>query len=108
MNLSKIDQDLRKNPTEATIVVYGYFPGSTDLWWDDFWSDDLKIPFLFRLCELIHVFRVCEIFRYFWDRSILWAKCSLISGRIDGLLRMIFGKLCVFPVKHLLENWITA
>ena len=42
---SKIDQDLRKNPTEATSVVYGYFPGSTDLWWVYFLSDDLKIPF---------------------------------------------------------------
>ena len=40
---SKNDQDMRKNPTEATIIaVYGYFPGSTDLWSVDCRSDDLK------------------------------------------------------------------
>ena len=27
---SKNDQDFRKNPTEATIVLYGYCPGATD------------------------------------------------------------------------------
>ena len=31
--LSKNDQDLRKYSTEATIVMYRYFTGSTDLWW---------------------------------------------------------------------------
>ena len=30
---SKNDQQLRKYPTEAITVVYGYFPGSTDLRW---------------------------------------------------------------------------
>ena len=47
---SKIYQDMQKNPTEATIVVYGYFPGSTDLWWVDFWSDHLKFLFFQVLC----------------------------------------------------------
>ena len=77
---SKNNQDLRKNPTEATIVVYGYFPGITDLWWVYCRSDDLKFPFLCRFCVLINVFRdyescslllesqhpLSEISTYFW------------------------------------------
>ena len=59
---SKNDQDLQKNHTESTIVVYGYFPGSMDLWWVDCRSDDLKFPFLFSFCVLIHVFLDCESF----------------------------------------------
>ena len=53
----KNDQDLRNNPTEATIVLYGYCPGSTDLWRVDFRSDHLKLPFRFSFCVLIHVYR---------------------------------------------------
>ena len=62
MNLSKNDQDLRKNPTEATIVVYGYFPVFTDLWWVDCSSDDLNFSFLCSFRVLIHVFLDCESF----------------------------------------------
>ena len=32
-DFSKNDNYLRKNPTEATIVMYRYFTGSMDLWW---------------------------------------------------------------------------
>ena len=49
-----------------------------------------------------------KVFRYFWDRNILWAKSSPISDRTDDLLRTIFENFCVFPVNHLLENWFTA
>ena len=34
---------------------------------------------------LIHVFRDCESFCYFWDRNILLAKSPPISGRTDDL-----------------------
>ena len=47
-----------------------------------------------------------KFFRQFWDRNILWAKSPPISGSTDDLLRTIFGKLCVFPVIQLSENWI--
>ena len=59
---SKNDQDLRKYPTEATIVMYRYFTGSTDLWWVDRRSDGLKLSFLCSFCVLIHVFHDCESF----------------------------------------------
>ena len=51
---------------------------------------------------------VVEVFRYFWDRNIPWAKSPPISGRTSDLIRKIFGKFCVFPVNHFSENWITA
>ena len=106
---SKNDQDLLKNHTETTIVVYGYFPGSTDLWWVDCRSDDFQVPYICSFCVLIYVFRDCECFCCFcFDRNILWAKSPHISGRTDDLLRTIFGTFCVFPVNHLSENLITT
>ena len=51
---------------------------------------------------------IFKVVRYFLDRNILWAKFPNISGRICDLLRRIFGKISVFPVNHLSENWITA
>ena len=106
---SKIDQDLQKNPTEASIVVYVYFPGFTDLWLDNFF--DLTIwKFLF-FSGFVFWFlfsAIVKVLRYFWDRNILWAKLPPISGRTDDLLRTIFGKFYVCPVNHLLENWMTA
>ena len=51
---------------------------------------------------------IVKVFRYFWDRNIIWAKSPPISGRTCDLLRRIFGKFCVFPVNHLSDNWITA
>ena len=59
---SENDQDLQMNPTEATVVLYGYRPGSTDLWRVVCQSDDLKSPSLCSFCVLIHVFRNCESF----------------------------------------------
>ena len=122
---SKIDQDLRKNPTEATIVVYGYFTGSTDLWWVDFWPDDSKIPFLFRFCVLIHVFRVCEsfslllgsqhplgeifaYFRYNWRfithdfRKVLCFTCQSLVRELDYCLEKRFLS-STFPLHELLR-----
>ena len=122
---SKIDQDLRKNPTEATIVVYGYFPGSTDLWWVDFWSDDLKIPLPFRFCVLIYVFRVYEsfslllgsqhrlgeiftYFRYNWRfithdfRKILCFSCQSLIRELDYCLEKRFLS-SIFPLHELLQ-----
>ena len=94
---SENDQDLRNNPTETTmIVVNEYFPGCTDLWWVDCQSDDLEFPFL---CSFVFWFMfsaIVKIYRYFWDRNILWAKSPPISGRTVDLLRTIFGKFCVF------------
>ena len=51
---------------------------------------------------------IVKVFRYFWDRNILWVKSPPISDRSGDLLGRIFGKFCVFPVNHLSENWITA
>ena len=51
---------------------------------------------------------IVKVFSYFWDRNILWAKYPSISGRTGDLLLRIFGKVCVLPVNHLSENWITA
>ena len=59
---SKNDQYLQKNPTGAAIVMYGYFPGSTDLWWIDCRSDDFNFPFLCSFRVLIHVFLNCKSF----------------------------------------------
>ena len=50
---------------------------------------------------------IVDVFRYFWDRNILWVKYPPICDRTGDLLRRIFGRFCVFLVNHLSENWIT-
>ena len=105
---SKNDQDCRKNTTDMTIVSYGYSPGSTDLWWVDCRSDDLKFPFLCSFYVFIHVFVIVKVFRYFLDRNIISAKSPTISGRTGDLLLTMFGKFYVPSVNHLSENQITA
>ena len=59
---SKNNQDLQKNPAEAKIVIYGYFPGSMDSWWVGCRSDDLKFPFSLQFLCFDSCFRDCENF----------------------------------------------
>ena len=59
---SKTDPDLRKNPTEAVIVLYGFCLGSADLWRVDCRYVDLKFPFLYSCYVSILAFRDSESF----------------------------------------------
>ena len=47
---------------------------------------------------------IVKVFRYFWDRNILWAKYPPISGNTGDLLRRIFGKFCVFSCQSLVRE----
>ena len=51
---------------------------------------------------------IVNVFLYFWNRNIIWAKSPPISDRTGDLLRRIVRKFCVFLVNHLSEKWITA
>ena len=77
----KNDKDLRKNPTEATLVLYGYCPGSTDLWRVDFRFHDSKFLSQCSFCVLIHVSAIVKVFRYFLDYNVLNGKSPPIAGR---------------------------